>query len=49
MCFKFLSEFTKDDQMVPIRDLKLIAERYLRTDFFYDLLPLLPLTIILDL
>ena len=49
MTFKFLLEFTKDGQIVPIRDLKQIAERYIRRDFIFDLIPLIPFPLILSL
>ena len=43
MALKFLCEFTKDGAHLPTRDLKKIAERYIRSDFILDLIPLIPL------
>ena len=48
MGFKFLNEYTKDGSTNPTRDLKKIAEKYLRSDFIFDLIPLLPLPLVLD-
>ena len=47
--FKFLREFTKEGQTVPTRDMKQIAERYIRDDFIYDLIPIIPFPLILEL
>jgi hypothetical protein len=49
MGFKFLCEFVKDGAVTPTRDLKQIAERYLRGDFISDLIPLIPFPLILTL
>ena len=49
MALKFLCEFTKDGAHTATRDLKKIAERYLRSDFILDLIPLISLPQILDL
>ena len=46
---KFLREFTKPGQTVPTRDLAQIAEQYLKSDFIYDILPLIPFPHILNL
>ena len=48
MGLKFFREFTKDGQTLPTKDLKQIAERYLKTDFIYDLIPLIPFPLIMD-
>ena len=49
MGFKFLKEFTKPGQPTPTRDLAKIAERYLKSDFIYDFIPLIPFPHILNL
>lgn len=46
---KFLCEFVKDGAVSPTRDLKKIAERYIRTEFFLDFIPLIPFPLILTL
>ena len=46
---KFLCEFVKDGSQTPTRDLKKIAERYLRSDFALDFIPLIPFPLILSL
>ena len=50
MTFNFLKEFTKDGQVTPIRDLKLIAEKYIfHGNFFIDIIQLIPFPLLLSL
>jgi hypothetical protein len=50
MIFNFLKEFTKDGQVTPIRDLKLIAEKYIfKGNFMFDFIQLIPFPLILTL
>ena len=49
MAFNFLKEFTRDGQVTPTRDLRLIAENYMRGDFFFDLIQIIPFPLILSL
>ena len=46
---KFFVEFKKDGQTIPIRNLGEIANRYLRTTFMMDFIPLIPIPIIINL
>lgn len=41
--FSFFVEFDVDGQIQPVRDLKLIAENYIKGQFIFELIPLLPL------
>jgi hypothetical protein len=43
MCLKFFKSFTKDGETNPTRDLGLIADRYVKGSFIFDLIPLLPI------
>lgn len=46
--FKFLCEFTQDGATTPTRDLKMIADKYIRSEFILDLIPLIPIQLMLD-
>ena len=41
---KFFTEFKTDDSVLPVRDFGLIADNYLKNEFFIHLIPLIPLT-----
>lgn len=44
MCLTFLTDYADEDSGgKSVKDISLISMRYLRGDFFIDLLPLLPL------
>lgn len=45
--FKFFEEFTKDGQTIPTRSLAEIGNRYLKGQFIYDFIPLIPLPYLL--
>lgn len=45
--FKFFEEFTKDGQTIPTRSLAEIANRYLKGQFIYDFIPMIPLPYLL--
>lgn len=42
MSLNFLTEYWGDDFFYPIRDLKKIAMRYIKSTFFFDLLTVIP-------
>lgn len=46
---KFFEEFTKDGQTIPTKDLGEIARKYLKDQFIYDLIPLIPFPYLLPL
>ena len=48
MYTKFTTDFIHDGDTVPERDLAVIAKRYLKGDFIWDLIPLLPLSMIFE-
>ena len=39
---KFFLEYKVDDSPLPVRDLGMIAKRYIRNEFLFDLIPLIP-------
>lgn len=43
MCLTFLTDYADEDSGKSVRDIGMISTRYLKTDFFIDLLPLIPL------
>lgn len=49
MLLQFFLEFKDEKKPLPIRDFGKIANRYLRNEFFIDLLPLLPLPQVLKM
>lgn len=48
MVFKFLKSFTKDGETVPTTDLAKIARRYLRGQFAFDFIPLIPIASVFE-
>ena len=44
MGFKFLKSFTKDGEIIPTIDLGEIASRYLKGQFIFDFVPLIPIS-----
>ena len=44
---RFFTDFTPDGQHMPNRNLGEITKNYLRNGFLFDLVPLLPITLIL--
>jgi hypothetical protein len=40
---KFFCEFKTEESPLPVRDLSRIADRYLKGDFIFDVIPILPL------
>ena len=40
---RFLTDYTPDGETEAVKSLPKISTRYLHTDFFWDLLPLIPL------
>ena len=40
---RFFVDYYEEGKQFPVRDLTLIAKNYLRTDFLYDFIPLIPL------
>ena len=49
MVLNFFVEFVKDGQTIPTRDLAQIANRYLRSSFINDFIPLIPLPYLIDI
>ena len=49
MVMRFFLEYTPRDSFYPIKDIRLIALIYFKTQFFFDLLPLVPLPHIFDM
>jgi hypothetical protein len=47
--FKFFEEFTKDGQTIPTRSLYEIGMKYLKGQFIYDFIPLIPFPYLLPL
>ena len=45
---KFITDFNREGERVPVKSITVIAMRYLRTDFTYDIIPLLPFTIFIQ-
>ena len=43
----FITEYTPDGETVPIRDFMVIAEIYLKSNFIFDFLPIIPFARIL--
>lgn len=48
LIFKFFVEFEVDGQVVPVRDLSLIAQNYLKGNFIFDFIPLIPFQLLLS-
>ena len=46
MIINFITDFTRQGENKPVRNLHQISMRYLKGDFLMDLIPLLPLTLI---
>ena len=41
--FSFFVEYREDGKLQPIRDLRLIAQRYIKGNFLIELIPVIPL------
>ena len=48
-CLKFLKSYVPDGSTVPVKQLSLTVERYVFGEFLSDLIPLLPLPLVLPL
>ena len=46
ICLRFLYEYKRDDSEQMERDLAKIANRYLRGNFIYDFIPIIPLALL---
>jgi hypothetical protein len=46
--FQFLTEFTPDGETIPLRSLKRIASHYIDGDFYFDMIPTIPITFFLN-
>lgn len=46
---KFITEYTADGEIMPERDIMKIYDRYLKTEFLRDFIPIFPITFILDM
>jgi hypothetical protein len=45
----FITEYTPDGEIVPVKDIMKISERYFWNEFMGDLIPTIPMTFILDM
>lgn len=46
--FNFLTEYVPDGEIVPIRELEVIGNRYLSSEFLVDFIPTFPITFFLN-
>ena len=45
----FITAFTPEGEIVPVKDIWKISDRYLKSEFLIDLVPTIPMTFILDM
>ena len=45
----FITAYTPDGEIVPVKDIWKIYDRYLKSEFLIDLVPTIPMTFILDM
>lgn len=45
----FITEYTPEGEIVPVKDIWKISDRYLKSEFLIDLVPTIPMTFIIDM